>query len=289
MEEPNLFTSVPVSAEPIEIKKQKLEEFKKKYGVEEPVRASIDKEGVKWQHKKPDYTMANLAYLTGKSHNHKKGSLEETVENLVKTWEMEASHFADIEQWSCIESPNYTLQVNGGKVWKGHEAAKVGNYNFLLLDVKDKELYDSGKMTFHSSHAMFRTVFPEGFPWEVCEVFSGPPKVAFTWRHWARPKGQYKGKSVTCEQIEMYGFIIATVNDQLKIQALEIFYKPDEFLEVLEGKREAATLDRGCSLLGNGCPFFADKSQPAQTGAKVALAEPNKVEKKPEKKKGCLG
>ena len=27
------------------------------------------------------------------------------------------------------------------------------------------------------------------FPWELLEVFSGPPKVAFTWRHWGELLG----------------------------------------------------------------------------------------------------
>jgi hypothetical protein len=35
---------------------------------------------------------ANYEFFTGKSQNHASGSLEEVVENLVKTWEMEASH-----------------------------------------------------------------------------------------------------------------------------------------------------------------------------------------------------
>jgi hypothetical protein len=35
-----------------------------------------------------------------------------------------------------------------------------------------------------SSHDAFHDAFA-AFPWEVLDVFSGPPKVAFTWRHWA--------------------------------------------------------------------------------------------------------
>lgn len=33
---------------------------------------------------------ADLEYLKGRTQNHKEGSLEKVVENLVKTWEMEA-------------------------------------------------------------------------------------------------------------------------------------------------------------------------------------------------------
>ena len=38
---------------------------------------------------------------------------------------------------------------------------------------------------FHGSFA--------AFPWEVLEVFTGPPVVAFTWRHWGHFTGEYKG------------------------------------------------------------------------------------------------
>ena len=45
---------------------------------------------------KPDYTLANYAYLTGKKAHHADGSLEKIVEDLVKTWEMERSHKIDV-------------------------------------------------------------------------------------------------------------------------------------------------------------------------------------------------
>ena len=41
------------------------------------------------------------------------GSLEETVENLVKTWETQASHFKDFNQWTTIDRDNYKVSVNG--------------------------------------------------------------------------------------------------------------------------------------------------------------------------------
>eukprot|EP00435_Cladocopium_sp_Y103_P058088 s682_g20.t1 len=47
-------------------------------------------EGIEWRFGgKPDYALANLKYLQGKTKNHAAGSLELIVENLVKTWEME--------------------------------------------------------------------------------------------------------------------------------------------------------------------------------------------------------
>ncbi len=78
----------------------------------------------KWRSGKPDYTLANHVFLKGKTQNHKRGknntfpsppkkaksnlilffpgSLERIVENLVKTWEMEASHKVDLGQWVTV-------------------------------------------------------------------------------------------------------------------------------------------------------------------------------------------
>jgi len=59
--------------------------------------------------------------------------LEEIVETLVKTWEFEASHKSDINQWKTIDLDKYCIQTNGGPVIEGRKAAEIGNYNALLI------------------------------------------------------------------------------------------------------------------------------------------------------------
>jgi len=67
-----------------------------KTGWKEPERSHMRDKNIKWRFGgAPDYTLANLAFMKGKVYNHKGGSLEEVVENLVKTWEMERSHKLD--------------------------------------------------------------------------------------------------------------------------------------------------------------------------------------------------
>merc|ERR1712226_1612358 len=162
---------------------KQLEALKEKYNFDEPDRGNLDDPDIKWRHGKPVYTKANLAYLNGKSKNHAAGSLERLVENLVKTWEMEASHKVDFLQWDTVDHQEYKVSANGGQIFYGEDAKERGNYNTLLMGV-DKELYDSSKETFGSSHDIFRGTFKDGFPWEVLQVFSAPPKVVFSWRHW---------------------------------------------------------------------------------------------------------
>jgi hypothetical protein len=110
--------------------------------------------------------------------NHAAESLNKIVEDLVKTWEMEASHKKDFSQWTTVDHANYKIRANGGKFFSGEESKEKGNYNVLLVDCP-KHIYDANKEDFKSSHDLFRNAFSKGFPWELIEVFSGPPNVCY--------------------------------------------------------------------------------------------------------------
>lgn len=45
-------------------------------------------------------------------------------------------------------------------------------------------------MDFAASHKTFKRMMPT-FAWEVLEVYTEPPVVAFKWRHWGEFKGDY--------------------------------------------------------------------------------------------------
>lgn len=60
--------------------------------------------------------------------------MEEVAENLVKTWEMEASHKPDLQQWRSINLEKYCVQINNGAVMDGNHVAEIGNYNALMAD-----------------------------------------------------------------------------------------------------------------------------------------------------------
>mmetsp|Transcript_32853 Transcript_32853/g.69115 ORF Transcript_32853/g.69115 Transcript_32853/m.69115 type:complete len:377 (+) Transcript_32853:299-1429(+) len=224
-----------------------VENLQTEHGFVSPDRGNLDDPSIIWKEGKPDYTIADMHYLLGKTRNHPPGSLELSVENLIKTWEMEATH-KEFYQWTTVDQNEYEVQANGGKVFSSEEAPWVGNYNWLLSTCST-DLYDSAKETFESSHGKFRYAFPEGFPFEVLEVFSGPPKVTFTWRHWAVFSGQYEGNQGNGATINMTGFGIASLNEDSKVTRLEIYYDPDSFLEVLRGKKECRDgIDRGAAV-----------------------------------------
>ena len=86
----------PVDEKRLAEAKEELEKIKKLTGWKDPVRSHMDDPEIKWRFGgPPDYTLANLEYMKGKTKNHAEGSLESVVENLVKTWEMERSHKLD--------------------------------------------------------------------------------------------------------------------------------------------------------------------------------------------------
>lgn len=226
-----------------------LESLQTKHGFVAPDRGNLNDPSIMWKEGKPDYTITDLHYFLGKTKNHTLGSLEQSVENFIKTWEMEATH-KEFYQWTTVDQDAYEVQANGGKIYSSEEAPWVGNYNWLLATC-DKNLYDSTKETFESSHGKFRYAFPEGFPFEVLEVFSGPPKITFTWRHWAVFSGQFEGHKGNGETINMTGFGVVSVNEDGKAKKIEIYYDPDSFLEVLRGKKECSDgIDRGVAFGG---------------------------------------
>jgi len=66
---------------------------------------------------------------------------------------------------------------------------KVGTYNAIITA---NEYYSPENSDFASSHKTFKRMMPT-FAWEVLEVYSGPPLVAFKWRHWGTMVKDYVG------------------------------------------------------------------------------------------------
>ena len=250
----------PVSKEKVAEVEKKLEELIKKHPeLRIPDRAHMaEVEDSNWRFGgKPNYALANYYYMTGKTMNHAAGSLEEVVENLVKTWEMERSHKKDYKTHMTIDQQHFRISANGGKVFDNVTANQVGNYN-VLLENAPKELYDSEKVSWEESHEVFHTAFA-AFPWELLKVFSGPPVVAFSWRHWGTFTGEYKGNKGKGQLVELYGFGIAQVNENLQLCDVKLYYDTEAFLKALQGTGDAKETDFK-SLVGHTKPYLASKA-----------------------------
>ncbi|WGV26148.1 ester cyclase [Halotia branconii] len=194
---------------------------------------------VEWRETRPDYSHTNRFLEQERQCNHAEGSLNAIAYNLVRTFEMEATHKINPQQWLSVVTDKFRMSTNGGKQYTAQDVIDVGTYNLFLGET---EHYRSTEETFDSSYNLFHTAFPEGFHWELIEVLSPPPNVVFKWRHWGQFKGNFKNFAPTGETIEIIGLSVARVTEELKIESVEHFFDNSVFLN---------------KLTASGCPFHA--------------------------------
>ena len=185
----------------------------------------------------PDYTESKTGLAAESTCNHIEGSLEAIVQNLVRTFEMEVSFKTNPEQWLSVVKNRFRMSSNGGKEYTAEDVVKGGTYN---LFIGDTQAYKASEETFQSSGRLFRTAFPKGFLWEVLEVYSGPPNIAFKWRHWGTFTGSYKDYSPTGETIEIIGMSVARVTEDLKISTVEHYFDNTQFFAKLTSDSKQA-------------------------------------------------
>ncbi|KAH0343265.1 hypothetical protein KCU83_g8959, partial [Aureobasidium melanogenum] len=229
----------------------------------------------KWRYgRAPDYSKTRKVYAETKQANHVAGSLESMVENLVKNWEVEASFKPELSDWRTIDHEKYSFAINGGPGQTGEHMLKVGTYNAIIAP---NEYYSPVYSDFASSHKTFKRMMPT-FAWEVLEVYSGPPKVAFKWRHWGTMKNDYvgfndKGEKVTAKAhggaIDITGITIATVDDAVRLQDVNTYFDPLEMFRQIapNGIVNKQVVDKRID------PSAAlDIEVPSQDGLKLAQA-----------------
>jgi hypothetical protein len=186
---------------------------------------------VQWRYgEKPDYTRSNENLAKESTRNHPEGSLEALVQNLVRTFDIEANFKTNPQQWLSIVQDKFSMRTNGGSNYTVADIVESGTYKLLIGNTKN---YQADAENFETSTQLFHNAFPNGFLWEVLEVYSTPPTIAFKWRHWGHFQGAYKDYIPTGETIEIIGMSIVTVSDDLKILDLEHYYDNNKFLDKL--------------------------------------------------------
>lgn len=94
------------------------------------------------------------------------------------------------------------------------EVMAIGGYNHFLRTKLPPEhrIFDPDQETLDSAMATFLTAFPRGFAIEVLDVYSGPPKIAFKFRHWGYMEGPFKGHPPHGQRVEFIGVCIFHVS-----------------------------------------------------------------------------
>lgn len=161
-------------------------------------RGDLNNPNISWKNEKPNYSLVDLAYYKGKSKAHGLKSSESLVSNLIKRCEMEISHIKDKQRWKAFANTVPKMEVNGSDVTN----------------------------LFNDFEKSSSKVFNGAFPWEVTEVFSQAPEIAFSWKHWSSESAK-----------ELKGFAVIKVNEKFEIENLKLFYKPEEIPdELFHGK-----------------------------------------------------
>ncbi|PON99671.1 NTF2-like domain containing protein [Trema orientale] len=214
----------------------------------------------------PTYDVVNKLFGEGKTKAWPPGSLEEMVQNLVKTWEMEIFHKASVEDFKVIDQ-SFTYSLNGRKALTLKEVAKLwGGYNPHLQTSLPEHLriYNPAEESSDSSHRAFTTTFPRGFALEVLQVYCGPPEIVFKFRHWGFMEGPFKGYAPTGEMIELFGIAVLETGlyvgarrrpycRRAQIVKVEFFYDRGELLgKLVKGER----LETNDGEVASSCPIL---------------------------------
>ncbi|KAE8735034.1 Pathogen-related protein [Hibiscus syriacus] len=205
----------------------------------------------------PNYDDVNKLFEEERTKVWPPGSLEEQVQNLIKTWEMEVFHKASLHDFKSLDVNKYTLSLNGRKDLNMMDIKKLGGgYNPQLQTSLPEEhrIYDPEKETAESSHRAFLTAFPRGFALEVVKVYAGPPEIVCKFRHWGYSEGPFKGHAPTGELVEFYGIAIIQVDENMRIGGVEFFYERGELLGGLV--KGAAIDDTSAQEAASSCPIL---------------------------------
>ncbi|XP_022985125.1 pathogen-related protein-like [Cucurbita maxima] len=212
---------------------------------------------VQWKRGRPSYEAVNKLFEDGRTKVWPKGSVEEKVQNMVKTLQMEFANKARLQDFKIINPQKFHVFVNGREGVSGEEAVKLGVFNVLLKNSLPEEYhyFKAQEETFESTCNDFKTCFPRGFAWELLQVYSPPPLIAYKFRHWGFLEGPYKTHSPTGEMVEFYGMGTLKVDSSMRIEEAHFFYDPAElFGGLLKGKK-TATESKAVDSSPSSCPF----------------------------------
>ncbi|KAI0399403.1 hypothetical protein F4802DRAFT_589764 [Xylaria palmicola] len=219
---------------------------------------------VEWRYKQPpDYSKTRKYYQETKSQHHAADSLAHLVENLVKNWEIEASYKTRLSDWRTVDGARYSFAVDGqpgGPVTAEH-MLRVGTYNAIL---SPGAYYDPAAMDFAASHKTFKRMMPT-FAWEVLEVYTEPPVVAFKWRHWGEFKSDYSAVNAAGERVkvaangklvDITGVTVAHLNEKLQVTKLKTWFDSEEMFRQMDPENQAVRvpLAGGCPVAGASAP-----------------------------------
>ncbi|KAL3735529.1 hypothetical protein ACJRO7_024623 [Eucalyptus globulus] len=179
--------------------------------------------------------------------------LEEKVQNLVKTWEMEMFHKLCPDDYKTADPKKLTLSLNGKpRAWQMW--ANLEGFFLQTALPKNLRFHNPKDETLNSALVAFTTTFPRGFAIEVLQVYSGPPVIACKFRRWGYMEGPFKGHAPMGEMVQFFGIRILELDENAKIVKVEFFFNHGELLGGLMQGVTLQSSDEEASA--TSCPFI---------------------------------
>ncbi|KAK4390988.1 Pathogen-related protein [Sesamum angolense] len=227
---------------------------------EDKYRSYLSEEELKtaqWNAGPPNYDVVNKLFEEGRTKVWTAGSLEEQVQNLVKTWEMEiCPRPIQMTSKQLMLRSLFLVSMVSKKIFSLEDIGRIGgSYNMFLQTSLPPALrsYDPDQETYESSQSALKRVFPRGFAVEILQLYSGPPVIAYKFRHWGYMEGPFQGYAPTGELVEFFGTAIIEMENS-KVVKVEFFYDRGELLaQLIKGEKSGESASNAPSA----CPFLA--------------------------------
>ncbi|KAL4140569.1 hypothetical protein PRNP1_014851 [Phytophthora ramorum] len=221
------------------------------------MQATANGEAIEWRYGVPEYVLTDLAYVKGRMREPDATPLASYVEECCQTFIMEATHKARYDQWHSVCQETFYLLVNDGERVPGARILENDMLGLLYLgDIEASTGANHGDSDESQDlRAELAEAFPDGFPVEVLDVFTQPPRCYFSWRHWGSFTGKFRGVRGDGSKMEVRGFGEMTV-DASRMRSLRLFFKQKDLISGLRQvtdrvsrvRRETATISSLASM-----------------------------------------
>ncbi|SCU80831.1 LAFA_0C01354g1_1 [Lachancea sp. 'fantastica'] len=185
-----------------------------------------------WRHGKPNYNVTNKRLAEQRQVHFEPGSLEESVQNLVRVFEMEATHKANPADWISVDPEVFRMTVNGSREYTVEDVTVKGGYNVFIGDLPN---YNASESNYEKSEDDFRKAMRSGFLWELLTLETDLPNATLTWRHWGSQNGVFNGHKGDGSLLDVPGKSVATLNSDLKLIRLEHTFDAQGVINSLSG------------------------------------------------------
>ncbi|CAH0473752.1 unnamed protein product [Peronospora belbahrii] len=207
----------------------------------------VNGEPIAWRYGAPEYVLTDLAYVKGRMRESGTTPLASYVEERCQTFIMEATHKARYDQWQSVCQETFYLQVNdearvpGGSIFENDMLGLLYLGNVIKASVSaDYEDRNESQ----DPRAELAEAFPDGFPMEVLDVFTEPPRCYFSWRQWGLFTGKYRGVKGDGSKVEIRGFAEMML-DASRIRSLRLFFRQRDLFDGLQQATDRVIPTRG--------------------------------------------